>query len=163
MQRARRRQLTSRGGFSIAELVIIVITFAILATITINAGIEYAIVARDGERASDVKAIADGLERYYRLQASSTGVTYPPTSFGAANFDQIVLEPDSLTAPGQTTNSIVFASSTAAQTPTTNQYVYQPFQANGSLCTTAPCTRYTLYYRSERSDTTVTLQSMRQQ
>lgn len=150
-------------GYTITELAVIIIILAIIAIVTILSGREYAVAGRDSERYTDVKAIAEGLERYYRSQAVAAGVTYPSTSYDVEDFAEFVLDEDALVAPGQTTNSIVMAGSNATQTPTASQYIYQPLSADGSLCTSEPCTRYILYYRDEKTKQVAIVHSMRQQ
>lgn len=80
----------------------------------------------------------------------------------------------SLMAPGQTTLSLLAAQSTTdysqspndANAPTVNQYIYQPFDRSGNLCTdetTQKCVRFLLYYRKETDNSVVETVSVHQQ
>lgn len=151
------------AGFTIVELAVVIIVLTILATVTITSVVGYQTVARDNHRASDISIIASNLEQYYRTNAVSTGATYPTTATTANIFATIVEDKDAITAPDQTTVSISVAANSSAQTPTVNQYIYQPFTSAGALCATTPCVRYKLYYRTEETNEVVTVNSLRQQ
>lgn len=150
-------------GFTIIELSVVIIAISILVTLTFSSTNGYLEQARDSERVSDVEVIARALERNYRNEAIATGATYPATTVGTTNLATIIEEIDATIAPDQTANSLVIATSNASQAPTFSQYVYQPLNADGSLCTAAPCVRYRVYYRLEESNTVVTRDSLRQQ
>lgn len=164
------RRLSSRGslyslqrGFTIVELAIVIVVIAILVGLTMGSTAGFQEQARDGERISDIDVIARTLESNYRTQAVATGATYPATSVGAAGFNALITDADALKAPDKTTSSIVIASSNLAQEPPFDQYVYQPLNVDESLCTTAPCVKFKLYYRLEKDGVIVTKNSMRQQ
>lgn len=165
MQRyMRTRPSRSLGaGFTIVELAVVIIVLTILASVTVTSVIGFQSRARDSQRSSDMSALSSALEYYYRVNAVATGGTYPDTTTDSADFSDIVEDDDIITAPEETTLSIVVASNANTQNPTEDEYIYQPFASNGSLCTTAPCVRYKLYYRAEDTDTIVTIDSMRQQ
>ena len=150
-------------GFTVVELSVVVIILSILATIVIVAIGDYQVQARDGQRTADNEVIVRSLERHYRTQAIAVGASYPATTAGAAGIATIVDQPDAVIAPEQATNSVVIATTNAAQTPTVSQYIYQPLNLNGSLCTATPCVRFKMYYRLEQTNTVVTRESMRQQ
>lgn len=164
------RRVSSRGslnfferGFTIVELAIVIVVLAILVGLTMGSTAGFQEQARDSERISDVDVIARTLESNYRVQAVSTGATYPATSVGAAGFAALITEADVLKAPDQTTNSIVIATNNAEQAPTFNQYIYQPLNIDESLCTTAPCVKFKMYYRLEKDGVIGVKNSMRQQ
>ena len=151
------------GGFTIVELIVVIVVMAILLAVGVQAAVGYQENARDSERASDTEVITKALERYYRSESVVTGATYPPTTYGAANLATFVDNPAATIAPNQTNNSISIASAAGAQTPTVSQYIYQPLNVNGTLCTAAPCVRYDLYYRVEKANAIKVLSSLRQQ
>jgi type II secretory pathway pseudopilin PulG len=153
----------SGGGFTIIELVVTIGVLTILVGIAFGTIMGVQSRAQDAERASDVSVIAQTLERYYKTQASATGATYPANSIGASGIAALIEDNDAYIAPGQTSNSIVIATSNSAQTPTINQYIYQPLNLDGTLCTSTPCVRYKLFYTLEATNTTVVVNSMRQQ
>ena len=155
--------LRNDRGFTIVELSVVIIALAILAALTVSSTVSYQSQSRDNERAADIDVISRALERSYRTQAVSIGPTYPASTVGAAGLATIVNEDDATKAPDQTSNSIVIATTNAEQTPTINQYIYQPLNIDGSLCTSAPCVRYTLYYLLEKTNTVIRKDSMRQQ
>ena len=121
---------------------------------------------RDSERDSDTAAIANNLETFYKTGVDTSTVLgrYPSTALLAtadtsvnAFFPKIDLE--STIAPGATSVATSFVPATNAvdtvagvlPQPTKSQYVYQPIQNDGSLCTTESqeCRRYALFYRTE--------------
>ncbi len=150
-------------GYTVIEVSIIIIVVAILAAIMVDSAVGYQVRARDSERSSDVDVITRSLERYYRTQAVAVGASYPPSTTTASALGSIADSSEAILAPGQTTNSLVVANNNSAQTPNKNQYIYQPLQVDGSLCTAIPCTRYKVYYWLETTETTVTRDSLRQQ
>lgn len=151
------------GGFTIVEVSVIIVVMAILLAVSVQSVIGYQENARDSERYADTEVITKGLERYYRTQSVVTGATYPPTSVTATTLTNFIESTAATTAPGQTSSSLIIASTAGAQTPTVSQYIYQPLNVNGTLCTAAPCVRYDLYYRIEKANALKVMSSMRQQ
>lgn len=144
-------------------MAIVIAVIGILAMMVIASTSGDTASARDAQRATAIGVIAAQFEQYYRTQAVATGATYPATSLGVSGLTQIVNNPDATTAPNQTGSSIVTATSAAAQSPTINQYVYQPLTATNTVCSAAPCVRFILYYRLETSGAIITVNSIRQQ
>jgi type II secretory pathway pseudopilin PulG len=154
----------SRRGFTIVELVVIIAAMGILLIIGfVNVrGVEA--TARDAERKTDIETLILQLDAYYRSGADGGTVfgKYPSTSELIGNETSLLrdLDTKSIMAPGQTSSSLVAAQDAnepvTAPTVTINTYIYQPLQADGSLCTTSSqeCRRFNLYYRLE-SDNTV--------
>lgn len=163
MQRYISSSHVSTRGFTVVELVTIVVILSILIAVAIDSVIGYQSSARDRERKADTGIITQVIERYYRTQAAVVGPTYPASSVGANTLTTIVNNADATKAPDQTSSSVVIAGSGSAQTPTVSQYIYQPLNIDGSLCTVAPCVKYKLYYRLEVTDEVVVINSLRQQ
>lgn len=155
----------SRKGFTITELIITITIMAILIVFSFINLESSQVNSRDVERSSDVDTIALQLETYYRSgsNGSSSG-KYPSTQFisnGLSYIEQLLrdVDPKSLTAPGITDPTQTFIAATnSTQTtggvtpqPTINQYVYQPIQNNGTLCTleSQECRKFNIYYRTE--------------
>jgi prepilin-type N-terminal cleavage/methylation domain-containing protein len=152
-----------RRGFTIVELIIVITIMGILLVLGVVNLRGSQLSARDSERKGDIEAIALSLENFYTsgTTGSTTFGRYVSTSIigqETAGFRDI--DPKSLSAPGQTTSSLVAATCTGAcpQTattvtpaPTISTYVYQPLQADGTLCTngTQECRKFNLYYRLE--------------
>ena len=154
------------GGFSIAELLIVMAIMSILMSISFVVLGTVMPSARDSERDQDVSIIADKLELYYKTTPAASGSTYPPSSTGVNGLKSIISVNDSLYAPDQISISLSIAANNAVQSPTINQYIYQPLTRSGSLCTntaTALCSRYILYYRHEVSGSVITISSLEQQ
>ncbi|MFZ1802224.1 MAG: prepilin-type N-terminal cleavage/methylation domain-containing protein [Candidatus Saccharimonas aalborgensis] len=152
-------------GYTVVEVVVVVTIVTILAAIAIAADPLLLNRSRDIERQNDIASIGRAFEDYYRLNASTSGPGYPTTSDISSSLDSIAATygKDIFIAPKQSSYSLVNASSTSPATATQNTYIYQPFTATGTLCSTAPCVRYRLYYYSEATGSTMVRESMRQQ
>ena len=98
---------TYQKGFTVVELLIVIVVIGILAALVLNtfAGIQQR--ARDTERKTDINAIATQLEAYYNTTGEST---YPDLADlqSQAWVDENLpgLDEGALRAPGQTTISI---------------------------------------------------------
>lgn len=150
-------------GFTLVEVLVTVTVIAILAAIVITSDRGYLARSRDTQRQNSIATISRALERYYRTNATVNGPTYPATSAGASGVAALIDDASVTYAPGQSSNSIVVAVSNATQTPTVDQYIYQPLTTAGAICNTPPCSRYILYYQQETDATVVSLNSVRQQ
>ena len=157
-------------GFTIVELVIVITIMGILLTLAVVNITATQVNARDTKRSSDTASIANSLETFYKNGTStSTSVgRYPSTALLASAETSIkAFLPDIdlavVTAPGAPNVGASFIPATnAVQTevgvlpqPTIAQYVYQPIQADGTLCTTESqeCRKFAIYYRSEIDNT----------
>lgn len=156
------------GGFTIIELLIVLVVMVILLTLAVVNLRSSEAKARDHERTTDMEGMATLLETYYTVRSSeATGSgqgEYPPTIAFASEATLRTYLPDVnaqlLRAPNVdsgATMSIVPATNATVNAynvtprPTLQSYVYQPLQANGSLCTTVAqtCSTYSLYYAKE--------------
>ena len=155
--------LLSIRGFSIIEVTIVITVLTVLVGLGLATVANYQVQARDSERAADLEIIAQNLERQYKTQSVAIGPTYPASSTSASALAALINDSDATIAPGQSSNSIVIATTTGDQTPTISQYMYQPLNVDDSLCTATPCVRYKLFYRSEVSNAVISKDSMRQQ
>lgn len=121
-------------GFTIVELLIVIVVIGILAALVITTFTGIQRKARDTERQTDIKALHGQLEAYYAQYGYYPGLGELNTTTLAG------LDGDALTAPNSTT-------AVDAATPTTAKYQYAPTQADGtSACTTAleNCATYDL-------------------
>jgi len=162
-----------RQGFTIIELVVIIAVMGILLVLgVVNLSGSQA-SSRDAERKTDIETIATHLETYYTSgNDDSVNVgRYPST--GLPTQETLVLrdiDPQSYMAPGMTTTSLIAATNNIQTTagvlpqPTINQYVYQPLQQDGTLCTTGAqqCQKFNLFYRLETDNTVYMLTSRNQ-
>jgi prepilin-type N-terminal cleavage/methylation domain-containing protein len=170
--------MTGRG-FTVVELIITITIMGILLLLTVVNVNASQVAARDTERVSDIEAFALNLESFYRIgrdnsttfgRYPSTGLTTPDASSIQLNLRDIDL--DSVKAPGiddpldtllMATNNVQTTAGVLPQ-PTISQYIYQPLQPDGSLCTSGSqdCRKYNLYYRLEKDNTVYMLTSKNQ-
>lgn len=143
------KSIRNSKGFTIVELLIVIIIIGILAALVLNSFRGVQERARDTERQTDINAQAGQLEVYYTDNGGY------PTYTGEINTDSWIqgalkgADLNAWRAPNQTSNSMV---NTA--TPTKDQYGYTPLQDDGTTaCTTAPCAKYKLYWYSEKTAT----------
>jgi prepilin-type N-terminal cleavage/methylation domain-containing protein len=141
------KSIRNSKGFTIVELLIVIIIIGILAALVLNSFRGVQERARDTERRTDINAQASQLEVYYTDQGGY------PTFTGQTNTDSWItanLKGADLAAwraPNQTTNSMVNSA-----TPTKDQYGYVPLQDDGTTaCTSSPCAKFKLYWYSEKT------------
>jgi len=166
-------------AFTVVELIMIITimgTLLVLGVVNLRGSQAN---SRDSERKADIETIAVHLGLYYDYGSDTLARTgsYPSTLISSGDNDytrQQLRDVDtkSLTAPGIVDPAITFISATnTTQTaigvtpqPTIDQYVYQPLQANGSLCTleSQECRKFNLYYRSEVEDIVIMVKSKNQ-
>jgi type IV pilus assembly protein PilA len=144
-------KLKKQRGFTIVELLIVIVVIGILAAIVITSFAGVQAKARDAKRQTDIRALAAQLEKYY---ADNNG--YPQFSQvnSAANATTLLkgLDAGGLTAPGQATGtfSLVTTATSAAPTANKDNYVYQPLATASTLCATNDaCPSFKLYYTLE--------------
>lgn len=138
------------SGFTIVELLIVIVVIGILAALVLNSFRGVQERARDTERRTDINAQAGQLEVYY---TDNGGYPVYDTQIGGTGADTWIqnnlkgADLNAWRAPGQSTNSMVNSS-----TPTKDQYGYTPLQQDGTTaCTTAPCAKFKLYWYSEKA------------
>lgn len=153
-------------GFTVVELVITITVMGILLALAVVNVTSTQTNARDTERKVDVEATSNHLETFYKngSAASPTPGRYPSTQLlanGETSIKSFLVDIDlaSVTAPGASSVASSFlpaTNSTQSETgvspqPTTSQYVYQPIQSNGALCTaeSQECRKYNIFYRLE--------------
>lgn len=156
------------AGFTLIELLITIGVMVILLLLAVVSLRNNQASARDEERKSDVVAIAQQLETYYRSGSDSSGPytykagQYPPTLY--VNSESGVtsalrdIDPNVLRAPDVALSSAMsfsVATSTSMPTPTVNDYVYQPIDRSGALCNYDGdyCSKFTIYYKLENNAT----------
>lgn len=113
---------------------------------------------RDDERKADIATIGLNLEAYYKLNSGR----YP--SQALIGQEQTMLpdiDPKSLSAPGSTSSSLLAGgggggnTATILPSPLISTYVYEPIQADGTVCAneTQECRKFYLYYQLEGDNT----------
>ena len=158
------------SGFTIVELLIVIVVIAILAAISIVAFTGVQQRARDAERKQDIAAAQKALQLYFVDHAAypKQGGVAPDSmqSFDFINGGVIQLTSAQATAPGRpdtirvsgadTENTRAFSEGHYGPTAsTTGMYGYRATRANGAgSCwqTTAVCSGYELWYRLETPD-----------
>ena len=141
-------------GFTIVELLIVIVVIGILAAIVIVAFNGVQARANDSHRVSDV----DNLKKFMEVFYIDNG--YYPGSGNIANANAATalssgvlqgLSPEALRAP-DATSSIVSSWGQWAGSVTTDgmDYSYKTFYADDSNCTglTEQCTKYQIYYKT---------------
>lgn len=174
----------NRRGFTVIEVIIVVTIMGILLILGVVNLRGSQISARDAERKGDIEAIATHLELYYNSGnyelGRAPGSYISSTTGGGTNAGILAIvrdmDPKSLVAPGHSdldyisftpaTCSGVCTQTPAGVTPqpTIDQYVYQPLQSDGTLCTNISqgCRKFNLYYRLEADDTVYMVTSKNQ-
>lgn len=150
----------TQKGFTIVELLIVIVVIGILAALVITtySGIQQR--ARDTERQTDLKALQGHLETYYTDNGS-----YPASdelgSTSATNLTFIGdnmkgLKREALRDPKAAAGAYALGT-----TATATQYGYAPTNDDEDACTAAAgdCTKYTLTAIRESDKTTITVGS----
>jgi len=166
-------------GFTLVEVLVTVAIMVILLTLAVVNISSTQVSQRDSERAAEITAIANNLETFYKTGVNTSTVLgrYPSTALLASGATSIkaffpYIDMETVTAPDAAsvaasfipaTNSVESTSGVSPQ-PTVTQYVYQPIQTDGSLCTaeTQDCRRFALFYRTEVGDTVIKVSSKHQ-
>lgn len=155
--------MQSSRGFTIIELVVVILVLGILVTITAVGLVRYQLDGRDTQRATNVAIIAEALEKYYSANGEYPSCNAMTASVSTITADAGIFPGLSTTvfrapsAPEGTTNSIQCADLT---NPTgTDFYAYR---GDGGSCTgNTACLTYVLKYIEEGSNTIKTLTSRR--
>lgn len=136
------QKISKQKGFTIVELLIVIVVIGILAALVLNtfAGVQQR--ARDTERQTDVTALATQLEVYYNDNGTYPAFSQIDTAAEAeAAFPGI--DAGALEAPGQAFS--------LQGTVSTNQnqygYVASPVDCLGTAA--SPCTGFVLSYTKE--------------
>lgn len=141
-------------GFTIVELLIVIVVIGILAALVLNTFSGVQRRARDTERQTDVNSIATQLEVYYNDNGGYPVLTGQLNSDTWAKTNLKGIDTNALHAPGSTANSM-------AATADSTHYGYATFASDGTTaCTTAPCAKFTLTWIKEDDGSTQTKNSL---
>ncbi|HSX45000.1 MAG TPA: prepilin-type N-terminal cleavage/methylation domain-containing protein [Candidatus Saccharimonadales bacterium] len=131
-------------GFTIVELLIVIIVIGILATLVLVTFTGVQQKARNTQRQTDIKAVASHLEAYNANNAEyPTLANMNDAAWVAANLKG--LDKESTRDP----NGTLY---TFAGSSTSNQYGYGPTKSDGTACdntTGNECAKFTLTYSEE--------------
>ncbi len=138
------------NGFTLIELLIVIAIIGILATISVTTYSGIQANSRDSARSSDIKIIAESLEKYFDRNGEYPGclaMVSSPTTVTTNTLPGVSSK--ILTAPGGTAgvNSITCGDITGTGPDVFAYVATGPGCANGSNCL-----NYTLKYRSESND-----------
>jgi prepilin-type N-terminal cleavage/methylation domain-containing protein len=150
------KTIKNSKGFTIVELLIVIVVIGILAALVLNSFRGVQERARDTERRTDQNSVATQLEVYYTDNGGYPQFTgqVDTDAWITANLKGADL--NAWRAPNFNTNTMVNSA-----TPTKDQYGYTPLQADGTTaCTTAPCAKFKLFYFSEKTSTVVEKDSL---
>jgi prepilin-type N-terminal cleavage/methylation domain-containing protein len=147
-------------GFTIVELLIVIVVIGILAALVLNAFGNVQAKARDTQRQTDVRSLATALEVYYNNNGN-----YPATiSLGSGANQLGGVDAGAILAPNNRTVTGVYSAAAGAAAPTTkaNLYCTGSNTPAGIGCTVAntgefyeyipnanPASKFVLYYWSE--------------
>ncbi len=133
------RKRNGQLGFTIVELLIVIIVIGILAALVITTFTGVQQKARDTERQTDIKAIHGQVEAYYAQNGKYPTLTnLNDSTWVAANLKGL----DKEATKDPKGSGYTFAASAAA-----NQYAYGVTAADGTTAcdnTTTDCSKYTL-------------------
>jgi prepilin-type N-terminal cleavage/methylation domain-containing protein len=142
----------SQKGFTIVELLIVIVVIGILAALVLNTFSGVQKRARDTQRQTDVNSISTQLEVYYNDNGG-----YPLagtiTTANLKGLDAGALQPPNSAAVA--VNGVTGAPGAKPVNGGGDEvYAYWPKEADGSTtCAAAPCEKFTLYYWKEDGDT----------
>jgi prepilin-type N-terminal cleavage/methylation domain-containing protein len=158
----------NRRGFTIIELAVVITIMGILLVLSAVNLSGSRLSARDSERQVDIETIALNLETYYQAGTDSSVTTgrYPSTTELIGSEGTLLRDIDmsSLIAPGGIASSLSAAVDATTPQPNINQYIYQPIQSNGTLCTLSSqeCRKFNLFYKLESTNSVVLVTSRNQ-
>lgn len=169
------------GGFTIVELLIVIVILGVMSALIVFMPDSLQESADSKEQVSDTANIARRLEAGYTAQ-NIGAPSYPSTvellsDISTRTRTMSRTDPEIFKAPGASNSSVIAATTNltsnpaGSNTPTTSQYIYQPFNASGALCTADPsnasassqCVRFILYYKNVLTNQVVKIKSMHQQ
>ena len=153
----------SNQGFTIVELLIVIVVIGILAALVITAYAGIQAKARNGKRSTDIQALQTQLEGfnsqngYYPSLTDLNSATWRATNMKS-------LEVNAMVDPSSTCNPVT-ASNCVATTPAAKVYSYAVSDASSASCeaTDTNCAQYTLtatYEGSVNNQTTYVKQNL---
>ncbi len=151
---------TLQKGFTIVELLIVIVVIGILAALVLNTFSGVQKRARDSERQTDINSLSTQLEVYYNDNGGYPALSQIDTGTEATTLFK-GMDAEAISAPGQTGESLLDVYSA---TPNKDQYSYQAYNSGGVVvCTvTTGCGKYVLNYFSENGNAVKSKNSLNQ-
>lgn len=158
------RNTRKNRGFTLVELLVVVVVISILATIVLSVNKKIQAQTRDSERDNDITVVAEALEDYHRRHGA-----YPAhTQMGDADGETVkeLLDLDSTTAlvspseAGENATTSYLATNNCAESGSQDGFDQE---LHYSYCTISPCTMdfcsgyQIMYFYEEGSDDMVTV------
>jgi len=169
------------GGYTIIELIIVIGIIIIMAAIVVFAPQDFQEQADAQEQTDDIASIARRLETAYSAQDIGAP-SYPSTVELLADISGKTrtmsrTNAEIFSAPGVSASSVIAATNVdtyapaGGTSPSKTQYVYQPINTAGTLCTASPsattaanrCVKFNLYYRDMLKGEVIRVKSLHQQ
>lgn len=158
-----------KKAFTLVELVIVIAIIGVMLVLGVVNLRNASTITNDKEREADVANLAIALEDFYEYgNGTINAFDYPSTvqftdgtSVTTASVKALLpdLDINTVMAPNinDPANTLTLATNNVATVagvlpqPTIDQYVYQPLDKTGALCTSATttCTKFYLYYTLE--------------
>lgn len=139
-------------GFTIVELLIVIVVIGILAALVLNTFSGVQKRARDTQRQTDTNALFTQLEAYYNEKGGYPTLAQWNSIASATTLFKGVSE-DALVAPNPATPT-TFAWRATATTNTADDYDDYGYVVNAGCVTADKCTSFTLWYTKEDSGPT---------
>lgn len=151
---------SNHEGFSLIELLVVIVVIGILAAIGIVSYRTVQINTRDTKRSSSISVLAESLEDYYKKNGSYPScITMAQSANNVAASVLTGISPDILATPSSSSgvNSIQAA---CADLTGASADLYSYVGDSSANCTTGTsCSRYILKYKEESTGSVVTLRS----
>lgn len=127
-------------GFTIVELLIVIVVIGILALLVITTYSGIQSKARNSERSSDIKSLRTQIEAFY------TNNGYYPSLANLNSSSWLTTNMKSLDQNALVDPSNASQSKTLVSAPADKSYAYQPLNSAGTSCEadSTTCARYTL-------------------
>ena len=152
-----------QSGFTLIEMIVVIVVVAILAALVVDGSRSYIVRSEDSTRSTNAQAISQKLELYYRTNPLTTGNTYPPSTTTFSALRSIIRDDSIIGAPGISMPTIVIATTGWKASDAGKGYLYVAQNANGSICSTGPCARYSIYFYNTMRKQYLSINSLRQQ
>lgn len=163
-------------GFTIIEVIIVVVMMGILLTLGVVNLLSSQVQARDETRKGNVQTIAQNLEQFYNSGLSgstnplyrypSTSMIDSPIDLTLTDIDMKVLCDPLATSPCSsslvkaTNNNETPGSATPVPSASNYVYVYQPLTKTGALCSgSSECVKFNLFYYQEVTNSVAKIES----